>query len=67
MAEKRAKRLRREHGKEGNGCGLHCVTVSDLRVTIGDTEILQNVNLHAHCGNLLAIIGRNGAGKSTLL
>ena len=43
------------------------MTVSDLRVTIGDTEILQNVNLHAHCGNLLAIIGRNGAGKSTLL
>ena len=25
------------------------------------------MNLHAHCGELTAVIGRNGAGKSTLL
>ena len=29
--------------------------------------MLQNVNLHCHCGELTVLIGRNGAGKSTLL
>ena len=29
--------------------------------------MLEDVNLHAHCGELTAVIGRNGAGKSTLL
>jgi len=34
---------------------------------MGKTEILKDVNLHIHCGELTAIIGPNGAGKSTLL
>jgi len=29
--------------------------------------ILENVNMHIHCGELTAIIGPNGGGKSTLL
>lgn len=29
--------------------------------------ILENVNLHAHCGEMIALIGPNGSGKSTLL
>jgi len=36
-------------------------------VVRGNTQILQDVNLHIHCGELTAIIGPNGAGKSTLL
>lgn len=48
-------------------CGLHCIRVKDICVTMGETSILQNVNLHIHCGKLTAIIGRNGAGKSTLM
>lgn len=48
-------------------CGLHCLQVSDLTVTIGGRTILDNVGLHAHCGELTAVIGRNGAGKSTLI
>jgi len=31
-----------------------------------DTPALQNINLHVHEGEFLAIIGPNGAGKSTL-
>ncbi len=50
-----------------SGCGLHCLTVSDIGVTAGGQTLLQGVNIHAHCGELTAIIGRNGAGKSTLL
>lgn len=34
---------------------------------MGDTLILKDVNLHIHCGELTAIIGKNGAGKTTLI
>ncbi|MBQ7486937.1 MAG: metal ABC transporter ATP-binding protein [Clostridia bacterium] len=29
--------------------------------------LIQDVNLHIHCGELTALIGTNGAGKTTLL
>ena len=48
-------------------CGLHCLQIHDLSVTIDGRTILKNIALHAHCGELTAIIGRNGAGKSTLM
>ena len=48
-------------------CGLHCIKVNNLGVTLGEQEILKDINLHIHCGSLTAIIGRNGAGKSTLI
>ncbi len=48
-------------------CGLHCIKVNHLSVTIGEQEILKDINLHIHCGTLNAIIGKNGAGKSTLI
>ncbi len=50
-----------------NTCGLHCLTISDIGVKTDGRELLQNVGLHVHCGELTAIIGRNGAGKTTLL
>jgi len=37
-----------------------------LGVTLNNYEILRDINLHIHCGELTAIIGPNGAGKSTL-
>lgn len=48
-------------------CGFHCIRMNNIGVTIGNTEILKNVNLHMHCGKLNVIIGSNGAGKSTLI
>lgn len=48
-------------------CGLCCTTIKSFGVVKGKTEILKNVDLHIHCGDLTAIIGPNGAGKSTLL
>lgn len=48
-------------------CGLHCIKANDISVTIGNDKILENINLHIHCGELTVIIGKNGAGKSTLL
>ncbi len=52
----------------GGGCGdACCLRVQDLGVQIGSQKILQNVNLHVHCGEMMALIGPNGAGKSTLI
>ena len=48
-------------------CGLHCIKINHLGVTLGEQEILKDINLHFHCGSLNAVIGRNGAGKSTLI
>ncbi len=48
-------------------CGLHCLEICDIGVTVSGNTILQDIRIHAHCGELTAIIGKNGAGKSTLL
>lgn len=48
-------------------CGLHCLKIERIGVTVGGETLLRDVSLHAHCGELTAVIGRNGAGKSTLL
>lgn len=53
--------------KEHGACGLHCIKMMDIGVTIGKTKIIEHINLHIHCGKLTVIIGRNGAGKSTLI
>ncbi|HPU42342.1 MAG TPA: metal ABC transporter ATP-binding protein [Acetivibrio clariflavus] len=51
-----------------NSChGLCCTKIENFGVTFGKTQVLKNVNLHIHCGELTALIGPNGAGKSTLL
>jgi len=52
---------------QGKVCGLCCTKLKDFGVTIGKNEILSDINLHIHCGELTALIGPNGAGKTTLL
>ena len=52
------------HGGCHDSC---CLRVNNVSVTIGGENVLSNVNLHVHCGQLVALIGPNGAGKSTLL
>ena len=51
-------------GKCGDSC---CLRVQNLSVKIGSSQILSDINMHVHCGQLIALIGPNGAGKSTLL
>ena len=55
-------------GSHGGSCGHSCcLRIQDLSVKIGNETILDNITMHAHCGELIAVIGPNGAGKSTLL
>ena len=52
----------------GGGCSDSCcLRVQNMSVTIGGQKILKDVNLHVHCGEMVALIGPNGAGKSTFL
>lgn len=51
-------------GKCGDSC---CLRVQNLSVKLGNAQILSDVNMHVHCGQLVALIGPNGAGKSTFL
>ena len=48
-------------------CGFHCIKIKNMGVSFGEQTVLEDVNLHIHCGQMSAVIGRNGAGKSTLV
>ena len=53
---------------QGGSCGHSCcLRVENLSVRIGTDSILSDMNLHVHCGEMVALIGPNGAGKSTFL
>lgn len=49
------------------GCSLCRIELKDVGVTAGSDTLLENVNLHIHCGELTALVGPNGAGKTTLV
>lgn len=52
----------------GGSCNQSCcLQVQNLSVKIGNDLILRDMNLHVHCGQLVALIGPNGAGKSTFI
>lgn len=53
--------------EQKKACGLHCLRINHLSVRAGNIDLIRDVNLHIHCGELTTVIGRNGAGKSTLL
>lgn len=48
-------------------CELCCTQLRDFGVTVGNSVLLHDINLHIHCGELTVLIGPNGAGKTTLL
>ena len=56
------------HNTHSRSCGhACCLRIQDLGVKIGSEQILENIDWHIHCGELVALIGPNGAGKSTLI
>ena len=55
------------HAHSGSCEHACCLKIEHLSVTIGGDRILEDINLHMHCGQIVALIGPNGAGKSTLI
>lgn len=48
-------------------CSLCHIELKDVSVTRGGSELLHDVSMHIHCGQLTVLIGQNGAGKTTLV
>ena len=44
-----------------------CLKIENLSVRLDGELVLEHVDLHMHCGQIVALIGPNGAGKSTLI
>lgn len=60
--------IKKGNFNKNNNCTNFCCTkIENFSITLGNNQILKDVNLHIHCGELTSIIGPNGAGKSTLL
>jgi urea transport system ATP-binding protein len=43
------------------------LSIKNLAVNYGESQILRDVNLELHPGTITALMGRNGVGKTTLL
>jgi urea transport system ATP-binding protein len=48
------------------GLALDVLTVADLRVSYGQSEVIPGLSFVAGSSEIVAIMGRNGMGKSTL-
>lgn len=48
-------------------CHLCHIDLDHVSIVRGGQELLHEVSMHIHCGQLTALIGQNGAGKTTLI
>ena len=45
-----------------HSCGYHCTKIEHVGVVRDGETILEDINIHIHCGQITTIIGTNGAG-----
>ena len=50
-----------------HACHLCHIELEHVSVSRGGQELLHDVSMHIHCGQLTVLIGQNGAGKTTLV
>jgi zinc transport system ATP-binding protein len=50
-----------------SSCAHCCTKIENLGVNFGRRSVLEDIDLHLNCREILALIGPNGAGKTTLL
>ncbi len=50
-----------------HSCALCHIDLDGVSVRRGGQQLLQDVSMHIHCGQLTVLIGQNGAGKTTLV
>ncbi len=48
-------------------CDLCHIDLKHVSVRRGGQDVLSDINMHIHCGQLTVLIGQNGAGKTTLV
>lgn len=61
-------RIPHEHHMHPNHqCELCHIALDGVSVSRGGAELLHDITMHIHCGQLTVLIGQNGAGKTTLI
>jgi energy-coupling factor transport system ATP-binding protein len=47
--------------------GNQIISTQNLSFSYGDRQVVKKINLCAHCGEVIGLMGSNGSGKTTLL
>ena len=66
-ATSKAQKPNQQNGAANNGAKEAVIELRDIRKSFGDLEVLKGVNLTAHKGEVISLIGSSGSGKSTML